>query len=172
MTEVRREESWIIAYVLGLAASAPSAGDDGRALHVARLRAAVDDDHDLLVRTRQHLRQDPPADPALARDADRLLTAAITPDEQPAAAAGPPFRPGDSVLVASHGRQRPAQVVAVVETGALDPQRRWRILYRWDNEDDASGPPVHCDDDGRGDLIAPAPPVTEEQDDSSLEAAS
>lgn len=172
MTEVRREESWIIAYVLGLAASAPSAGDDGRALHVARLRAAVDDDLGLLERTRQHLRQDPPADPALARDADRLLTAALAPEEAPAAASGPPLRPGDEVLITADGHQRRARVIAVVETGALDPQRRWRILYRWEDEDNGAGPPVHCDDDGCGELIAPAAPMLEDLDDSSLEAAS
>lgn len=67
-----------------------------------------------------------------------------------------PYKANESVLVTIDGEDREAVVSLVVQTEALDPTRRWRLLCRWADEPGVSiEMPLYCDDNGCGPGISP-----------------
>ena len=75
---------------------------------------------------------------------------------QPHAEMRPPYATGDPiVLELGDGQQVDAVVSMVIPTSSLDDKRRWRLLYRIDDETTADLP-VHCGDDGVGEYVRPA----------------
>lgn len=67
-----------------------------------------------------------------------------------------PYTAGDRIRISlGDGDTIVATVSTVIPTPSLDPQQRWRILYRVDDTT-TWDLPVHCGDDGHGEFCEPA----------------
>ena len=83
---------------------------------------------------------------------------------QPQSSARPPYETGDPIVLdLGDGQPIEAVVSMVIPTSSLDANRRWRLLYRIDDQTTADLP-VHCGDDGRGEYVRPA--ISERQDEA------
>lgn len=70
--------------------------------------------------------------------------------------APPPYRNGDLVELSIDGElPRPALVTAAIVTTSLDPDRRWRLMCRWQDDGTPVEAPLYCRDDGIGPCIRP-----------------
>jgi hypothetical protein len=67
-----------------------------------------------------------------------------------------PYGNGDVVeVVTVDGEILKAHVRAVIETPSLDPQRKWRLLVRYVDDQGGGDLPLYCGDDGTGERIRP-----------------
>jgi hypothetical protein len=79
------------------------------------------------------------------------------PPTHPGSAVGrAPYATGDHVELLLPDGPRSATVSVVVESGASDPHRRWRLLCRDDADGRSIDVPIYCGDDGHGDGVCPA----------------
>lgn len=68
----------------------------------------------------------------------------------------PPYQAGETVIVTVDGEDREAVVSMLVETNAMDPTRRWRLLCRWADEPEGTiETPLYCDSEGTSPEVKP-----------------
>ncbi|MDX1621229.1 MAG: hypothetical protein R3320_09580 [Nitriliruptorales bacterium] len=67
----------------------------------------------------------------------------------------PPYATGDRIVVDG----RPAEVRHVVRTEAGQDSHRCRLLCRWEDTHEPIETPIHCDDDGNGQVIRRTTPT-------------